>query len=626
MNQLTLKSFKHHSLLFISLALSLGLHLAGILFLTYNPMILHHSWKSLFGISSAAPDFLELPEEANLERKNKIMEEVFEHILVLSPHLQQPFDLVELPKGIALAPTYEASSPIALSNADDGFTEEEINAWTTPIASTPFDSENSPIDLLSLAFDASPLLSLRIEVPSTVEHYDIGNAPLPETNIAQLIEPSSVGEVNAAVVPEPVSHLAGIAQVHLSQLMEQTELEADAKMLPIQTALELAPSEEQAPLVMHPPSFKVNAPSFTVSAQETNLDDYFLNALPLAAEWNDAFDMTIKFLPNPEQEGYIFSVQLTPQFDVAQYSLKHDILFVVDRTTSVQKHRFSVYKRAVIKALASMQKGDTFNIYLVDKKITRMHSLSLAVSPKNIQAAEDFLEKHEQADLFGQSDILTSLEKILPDVQDESIVHTAILITDGKMPFNTQKQQQVLSNWMSKNSGRLSVYTAAVGDKNDFVMLDFLSSISGGKLLWSDTHASFPRKLAKLVLDLRDPVAQDLIIEAIPHNPQARVAICPDTFHRPALFSRKPYEIIGTIDQPGPFDLIVQGRHRDEWIAIKKTVSFVDGEKGDRSLVNQWSGQKTHACYAKFIKDGKVNNLKEAKELLKQSHSELAFE
>ena len=128
---------------------------------------------------------------------------------------------------------------------------------------------------------------------------------------------------------------------------------------------------------------------------------------------------------------------------------------------------------------------------------------------KNIQAAEEFLDKQEAGGLFAAGEIYNSLGKILDSVPENDEIHTAILLTDGKTSLSAERKQSVLKKWVEMNNGRLSLYTAAIGRDNDLLSLDLLSSVSGGKLLYSDTHASFPRKLAKLVLDLKDPVAKD---------------------------------------------------------------------------------------------------------------------
>jgi hypothetical protein len=188
------------------------------------------------------------------------------------------------------------------------------------------------------------------------------------------------------------------------------------------------------------------------------------------------------------------------------------------------------------------------------------------------------------------------------------------------------KQQKTISRWLDKNKGQLSLYTAAVGQKNNLVMLDLISSMSGGKLLYSDTHASFPRKLGKLVLDLRNPVLSDVMVSVIPDNPQAKIEITTASKHMPTLYSTQPYVIVGTIDSPCNFDLFIQGRHGDEWVTIKKNLSFIEGEKANRSTARQWESQEANTYYKAFLEEGNTKLLKEARKILKATRSHIAFE
>jgi hypothetical protein len=404
----------------------------------------------------------------------------------------------------------------------------------------------------------------------------------------------------------------------ISSQVKLPALRSETQLLELDTALTLKASEGVT-LLSHETSSTLHMPSIELSA---DISDYALTAsYGSTTEWNEDFDLDITFLSHPEGTGYIFSLTLNPNFDISQYSLKHDITFILDRT--VRKHRFNVFTRAVAKALSCLQRGDTFNIYVVDDKLTRFNTHNVSVMPKTIHAAEEFLERQSAHALYARGDIYSSLEKILPEITQDDSVHTAIVISDGISQRSTRKQQRMLKNWMEKNDGKVCIYTAAVGEQNDLMMLDFLSSISGGKLLWSETHAAFPRKLGKCVLDLKDPLATELVITAHPVDPSAEVHLAQSSSHAmPTLFSHQPYIILGSIDKPGPFDLTIQGRHRDQWIAIKKRVCFTEGVKADRKLLTEWSAQKAQKSYAQFLAEGKPAFLKEAREILKRAHQE----
>ncbi|MBX3718390.1 MAG: VWA domain-containing protein [Parachlamydiales bacterium] len=630
---------RQKSLLIKCLTISFLLHLFALFYFYTHPILIHSTWKSLFGLTAATPDILDYEEEnSELMEKNKIINEAFHQVLVLSPHFQQPLDLAELPKGIALSPNTE--NPHL-----DGIEFDSDMEWEDSSSLDMLASENRPIfheDSLIQSLFIPEESALNFATQIQIDH-EPTQGELPSLSIAEnWLDADSVIEhdlLSVSKVLIEASQETDGAGVNLIDRFPQVELKMNepAAIATDSTSMlggvePLAFPEEKSS-VSHSYFLAAQTPELTKSDQKMappstlpDLDEYQLPNIAMATSWNDDFNIDLKFLPNEEGSGYIFSVALKPNFDLSEYSLKQNIYFIIDRSNSVQKHRFAVFKRAVLKALASMQNCDAFNIYLIDKSVTKFTSTPLRVTQKAIKAAEEFLDKQDAGTMFAGSDIYGSLEKILPEFESANEFHTAILLTDGNTLHNTPKQQHVLGKWLEKNSGKISLYTAAVGQKNNLLMLDLLSSISGGKLLYSDTHASFPRKLAKLILDLKNPVAKDLMIAAVPQYPDAHIEFYPASSHLPSLYAGHPYMIYGYIDEPCNFDLIIQGRHGEEWIAIKKNVSFIEGEKGTRNLEKQWKAQKANLCYSKFLKEGKNAHLKDAKEILKTNRTEIAFE
>jgi hypothetical protein len=633
MNTMTM-SHRSRALLIKCLGLSLAVHTALVTFFYFHPLILQGPFKSLFGMTVATPTLLSADEENAelLQKKNHLLEEVFEQVVVLSPHFQQPYDLIELPNGIALAPNEEIT-PIPTS-LDTSLPGPMIPGREFALASANelqnYEENNLPI--LFTPEDAGPPIAsqLQIDPQPTISQIPLIAIPMGPGAFEDLVAISDFS-LNATFETDYSLNLSlQLASPNSLKIGEDLQLKTDLKSQAAQvTARDLNLENEKVRSTLFIPK---SAPAFlekkevAVASSIAELDQYDFPTMAMAAEWNNDFDVDVVFLPNPESKGYIFSVSVQPNYDFSSHSLKQNLYFILDRSNSVQKHRFAVFKRAVLKALASMQHGDTFNIFVIDKKIVSFSPESRPVSMKNIQAAEQFLDKQEAGGLFAAAEIYSSLEKILSSIPESEDIHTAILLTDGKSSLNHQRKQATLKKWVEKNNGKLALYAAAVGRDNDLLSLDMLCSISGGKLLYSDTHASFPRKLSKLVLDLKDPIAKDLMITAIPHNAHSHIEFYPASSHLPSLYSHQPYVLIGQIDEPCAFDLVIQGRHRDEWIAIKKNISFVEGQKGTQALEMGWSAQHANLCYDKFLKEGKPTHLKEAKEILKKSRREIAFE
>jgi hypothetical protein len=633
---------KQKSLFVKCLLGSLALHVLGLCYFYTHPIFIHSSWKSLFRLSSATPDYLSYTEEA-AEDANLMIEEAFQKIFVLPHHLHSPLDLVELPQGMACAPTHESQQELSFSPLpldvpfESQFDSEEFHSahamqMADVLAFEPlFVPKHAPIAISSqLNIDRPPSLAPLESLPSPVISQDLLVAIDPDllsisTHVLEAIPETSQEGVNMLdCVPmlaeqkellelktDPRSQLA-------SAMSQQIDKEAHSVSASLFTPPPLTLAQTPAPLA--------RTHSREAARPLPAVDEYDLPALATSFQWNDDFNITLQFYPKEEGEGYTFAATLTPMCDISKYSMKQNIAFILDRSNSVEKHRFAVFKRAIIKALASMQTGDCFNLYVVDKKIVRFSSTPVKYSAKTLRSVEEFLDKQEAGGHFNTADIYSTLEKLLPEVSHPDEVDTAILLTDGMCLQNTAKQQQLLSRWVEENNGKLAVYTAAVGQKNNLVMLDLLSSISGGKLLYSDTHASFPRKLGKLILDLRDPVISEIMVTAIPDNPHAHIEIASASMHMPCLYSTQPYVVVGTIDEPCNFDLIVQGRHNNEWVSIRKNLSFVEADKATRADARHWESMQANACYEDFLKEGKSSYLKEAKKILKSTRSEIAFE
>lgn len=625
-------SHKSRSLLIKSLGISLVVHLGAITFFYFHPFILQEPFKSLFGITAATPTKIDVDDENLGLDKNRIIQEVFEHVVVIPPHLQQPYDLIELPKGIALAPTEEEIYPhLPHENSFPQFMLPKQEFAAADLSLFEGQKEGPFSDLFPPDEIRPPMASqLQIDAKPAISEIRPVDLPAGQSVYEDLIavsdfsiEASYESDYNLNLSPQLVSPNTLKIGEDLQLKVEKTPQAAQISS----RALNLESEKVRSTLFIPKTSRSATEKKeLTVASALDDLEQYDFPAMAMAAEWNNEFDIDVTFLPNPDGQGYIFSLSIQPNYDFSSHSLKQNLYFILDRSNSVQKHRFAVFKRAVLKALASMQQGDTFNILIIDKKITSFSPQNLPVKMKNIQAAEEFLDRQEAGGLFTAGEIYTSLEKILAKIPDNDEFHTAILLTDGKSELNYARKQSALKKWIEKNNGKLSLYAAAVGQNNDLLTLDMLCNFSGGKLLYSDTHASLPRKLAKLVLDLKDPLIKDLMITAFPGNPNSHIEFFPACSHLPSLYSHQPYVLLGQIDDPCSFDLVIQGRHRENWIAIKKNVSFVDGQKGDQALEMKLSAQKANLCYAKFLNEGKPAHLKEARDILKKSRREIAFD
>jgi Ca-activated chloride channel family protein len=326
-----------------------------------------------------------------------------------------------------------------------------------------------------------------------------------------------------------------------------------------------------------------------------------------------------------DEKGYIFSITLNPVHAELIERMSQNFYFIIDASASIDRQKFSLYKRSVLKALSALQEGDRFNIIVLDKKLTRLSQRNLIFNLKSVHMAEDFLEKLNQANFITSVDLLESLEKLSEAIEDSPQMHTALLLTNGQSSEGFQGQQSRIKSFIEKNNGKIALYAAAVGGKNNLVTLDMLCNISGGKMLYSDTNAAFPRKLTNLVKSLKAPLAKDIRITAAAINNKAGLTLLTTKQTLPAIYAGEPYTIVGTMERLCDIHLTIEARHDDEWVTIEKEISF-DSAKLDTSLAVEWKKAQLTAHYQNFLKEPKIKHLKNARELLQLEHGKVAVE
>ncbi len=369
-------------------------------------------------------------------------------------------------------------------------------------------------------------------------------------------------------------------------------------------------NEPQVPYVSSKTSLQDLAP---ISLSEIN--DYLPEELIAAIEWNNDFDITASLFP--DQEGYVFSLAVTPKEDLSKLQIKQNFYFLIDNSSEVENHKLSVFKRSVLKALTALQQGDSFNIFLIDKKTTKLSPANLFVSPQNIRLAEAFLEnKRGERPLFSSLDLKKNLEELLASIDTEDEVHTAILLSNGKSTLPPTD----LSLFLKKNGGKLNIFTAAVGQNNQLTFLDMISAFCGGALFYSETNASFPRKLSLFVKSLHAPLAKNLSLSVHATLPNAGLELASMSSQMPNLYNKEPFIIMGKIDRLCDLDLVLQGNSAEDQIFLKKVIHFEEAEAPGNSIKKQWLIHQKGSFYEKFLKEAKPVYLKNAKEILKAIH------
>ena len=599
-----MKLFSSRNFLFWGcLLFSIVIH-GGVLYFLFNtPLFLHHKWNSFWFNSSNEPEFLATERNEKLvEKVNHALEESFSHIIAAG----------QLAKQKEYARIIKETSP-----------KEKI--FLTSDENTPFEKS---LDFFSYAPD--PSFSGEVveeeffdkQETESFESHDlidefstIGTRPK-----EPVVDDFSIGEPVSSIHARPAKKPAEI-QNELTEFLKKN-YETDDLNEESLGASEIAKDHIPTvpPLYLHTKPVDSLRDAWTsksiIERKVHDIEYYGFTDIANYILWEDEIKVDVSYIPDPEGKKYIFSLTLHPDFDINAEPLQQNFYFIIDHSGSIKKSRFNAQKRAVQRALSGLQEGDKFNIVILDREISRLSEKNLFFSPKNVKLAEEFLERENYKPSFSSDDLYQSLEHLFPLASSSEEINSAILVSDGNALLGGAKQKKALLSWVQKYKGKVNFYTAASGQGNNLVLLDLISYTTSGKLLYSDTHASFPRKLVKLVQDLHHPILKEVTIDAVAQDPNNKLSLYPSKVLLPPFYLKKPVTLVGTIEDLDDFTLYIQGKNRGRWMNVKKTITFKDSVKGGRSLEKTWAYTKANFCYDRFVKEGKNGHLAEAKKIL----------
>lgn len=345
-----------------------------------------------------------------------------------------------------------------------------------------------------------------------------------------------------------------------------------------------------------------------------------LPKLPTLAEletssYSESFDADLVFLPKEDETGYLFALTLIPRPDLDLPTLTQYITFLIDRSNSIQQGRLTATKSAVQKALPELLPGNAFNIIAFDHKMEKLSPNHLSCTHKAYALAEKFLEKIQLGSFFSTSDLYKSLFITVPGQIKQDEIYTVILFTDGENLAKKTVQRSILCDWTGYNAGKVALFAIGMNDLN-MSTLDIAGFFNRGKVVNAPTNRGLKRKLLKLLKTIQNPVAKNISCHAISRSPQAKIVLFPNAPQMPHLYLDQPFVILGETDTLDDFILFVQGRLKDRWLNIKKTISFLNARKGGKSLKAEMALQQAYQLYEQFFIDENPKHIADANALL----------
>jgi hypothetical protein len=350
-----------------------------------------------------------------------------------------------------------------------------------------------------------------------------------------------------------------------------------------------------------------------------------LSTIPSLAELdtdclNDDFLIEAKVTPQMN-EGYLFSLKikeanidfLTPE--------KHHLLFIVDRSATVEKHRYDIYKKSLLQSLTYLDSNALFNIYFFDSTVEKMSPHDLKPTKTASLLAQKFLQNSPQVKGSSFADFISLMQEIKKTAALSNDVYSVILLSNGSymknIRFHRDSLKELIQNWPDS----LSLYTTAISDNNNIPMLELLAKVGKGELSLAKTHSAFGRKLCTLIRRISKPIAHGISITALSEDPKLSIEFSAPFSSQ--LFADRSFSLYGKSSTLCNIDLLVQAKREDRYIQIRKRLSLKNAEKGKSSIEKEFYSHLALHELISFIFSNDQTHLLKAKNYLSPFDSSL---
>lgn len=344
----------------------------------------------------------------------------------------------------------------------------------------------------------------------------------------------------------------------------------------------LVPIQEQTPIISS--KFEGSSLKTAPSIPLPNLPQFLSLAELDTVNLSDCFNVELSFLAKQEGSGYLFALTLVPRADLTLPKIQQRITFLIDRANSIQKERFIASKQAVLRALDELDEEDSFNIIVFDSKMEKLFPTFSKVNASSISKAEVFLDKIGLGSFFATSDPYKPLLLTIPREVQEDEIYTAVLVTDGETLSNKSVHDTLMNDWTMQNQGKVSLYVVGMETDTNGKALETLCTLNRGRLIQSTSGRGIKRQILKLTKNIKTPLAKDLSSKVVCRGEGRPIELYPQPALAPHLYLNQPYVILGSTDTLDDFMVFIQGRLKDQWLNLRKTISFVNAKKGNASL------------------------------------------
>ncbi|MEA3558147.1 MAG: VWA domain-containing protein [Candidatus Thermoplasmatota archaeon] len=170
--------------------------------------------------------------------------------------------------------------------------------------------------------------------------------------------------------------------------------------------------------------------------------------------------------------GYFMHV-FSPQLNELGSYLPKDIVFILDRSGSMEGRKMEQMKDAFGEIVHQLKPEDDFDLITFASDVTPYETMLMPATEQNMDDAENYIDQIQATSSTNINQALLDGLSMFP--QGGEALPIIVFLTDGLPTEGVTHIPMIRENVRNSNSQRVSIYSLGFGDDVDF---DFLSALS----------------------------------------------------------------------------------------------------------------------------------------------------
>jgi Ca-activated chloride channel family protein len=276
-------------------------------------------------------------------------------------------------------------------------------------------------------------------------------------------------------------------------------------------------------------------------------------------------------------DGY-FALVVLPDRQ-PQVRVGREVVFVVDTSGSMRNNKLMTAKRAVARAMTTLEPMDTFRVVRFAQRAEAFSRTAVPAVPANIREALGWIEGLASD---GGTEIVRGVRMAFAGSKDRHRMRIVHFVSDGLV----DNERQVLSK-LRAVVGNSRVFPLGIGSSPNRFLLERMADIGRGSvdyLLANADDDSIDEAVERFVRRSRTPALTDITIDwgGLPVSETVPQRL-------PDLFSGKPLVVRGRYSDAASGEIVIRGYRGGNLWEKRIPVALPDVETANAALAPLWA-------------------------------------